>query len=370
LSGIATFHDLDWALNLNPDMKLVLWGLYSNRQHYLKMLDDLISSIRSRSCSGIQGKAADANHIDKFEAMIAELRIARFLLDHNKSVTLLPDNYMGHQQSPDILVTDATTEAYVEVKLFTRDDICDEIIIEGLRAFLQQSTKNVIVNIELGKELSLPRTTFNERNAKITLAETSLQQFKDVFETLDFSRLPIPVKTNSANFVVSASPINRSIVGSMRSTVYSVPSSLKKKLEDDICQKANKRNSWTDTHRSKPFFIGIYCDEFGIDENDVEDILFGARSTVAGCSPLPPVSIPCEIPLACKRGWRSYLESKYLIPRDRTYLDWTRKGIYFTRSETQNISGVIVGRESSSYSFTPNPFCVPEINNPTLASFI
>jgi hypothetical protein len=319
---------------------------------------------------GNSREGGDANHIDKFEAMIAELRIARFLLEHNKSVTLFADNYMGHQQSPDMLVTDATTEAYVEVKLFTRDDICDEIIIEGLRAFLQQSTTSVMVIIELGEELSLPRTTFNERNAKIKLAETSLQQFKGAFETLDFSRLPITVRTDSANFIVSASPINRSIVGGMRTTVYFVPDSLKKKLEEDVCQKANKRNSWTGTDRSKPFFIGIYCDEFGIDENDVDDLLFGTRSTVAGCGPLPPVTIPYEIHHACGIGWKNYLESKYLIPRDRTYLDWTRKGIYFTRSETQNISGVIVGRESGSYSFTPNPFCAPEINNPALASFI
>jgi hypothetical protein len=59
-----------------------------------------------------------------------------------------------------------------------------------------------------------------------------------------------------------------------------------------------------------------------------------------------------------------------LMPRDRTYLNWTNRGIFFTRSETRNISGVIVGRESISYTFVPNPFCALEIKNPALASFV
>jgi hypothetical protein len=312
----------------------------------------------------------DVNDLAKFDAALAELRIGCFLLRHNKNVTFLPDDYMGHRQSPDILATDTARETYVEIKLFTRDDECDEVILEGLREFLQSGTENVMVDVMLGNDPSSPKTTLIERQNKRQMAASSLQEFKDRFTSLDFANLPVEVHTAGADFAVKTSPVTQSLVGAMMTCVFLVPDTLKSKLGEDICYKAQKRNSWTGNHRSKPYVVAIYCDQFGIDELDAEDVLLGERCTIAGNGPMPHILVPPEIQRASQGGWRDYLESKYLIPRDRTYLDWQKRGIYFTRPETMNVSGVIVGRESSFYCFTPNPFCASETNDSTFSSFI
>jgi hypothetical protein len=370
MSQIPNYQNLDWALDRNQGMKTVISNLYASCPPYLKVLDQLIRELRSGNCAGIQEKMRDVGDLAKFGAAVSELRIGRFLLKRNKIVTFLPDDYMGHRQSPDILAIDTTRETYVEVKLFTRDEESDGIISKGLREFLRTRTENVMVDVKLGNDLSLPKTTRIERWRKRHMAASSLKEFKDKFASLDFNNLPVEVHTVGADFSVRTSPITRSLVGVMVTCVFSVPDKLKSKLGDDICYKAKKRNSWTEIHKSRPYVVAIYCDQFGIDDLDAEDVLLGNRCTIAGNGPIPHIRLPQEIQTASQRGWREYLESKYLIQRDRTYLDWQKRGIYFTRPETRNVSGVIVGRESSFYCFTPNPFCAPAINDPAFSTFV
>lgn len=75
--------------------------------------------------------------------------------------------------------------------------------------------------------------------------------------------------------------------------------------------------------------------QFGVDEQDAEDVLLGERCTIAGSGPMPQISIPTEVQRASQQGWRNYLERKYLIPRGRAFLDWGKRGVYFTRAETR-----------------------------------
>ena len=96
MSDLANFPDLDWALNYNSDMKIALSTLYSKNQRYLGTLNELVSELRQANCSGVQEKMRDANHLDKLEATIAEMRIGRFLSQHGKRITFLTDSYMGH----------------------------------------------------------------------------------------------------------------------------------------------------------------------------------------------------------------------------------------------------------------------------------
>lgn len=357
-------------MSRNPHAKTALSTLYAARPKYLAELDSLINELRKGKCQKIQEKMNDANDLQKFGSILAELRIGRFLLRHGKSIVFLPDNYMTGMSPPDILVIDASGQYFVEVKLLTEDDTCTEIILEGLRLFLTTSKFNVFVDIELGKELSTPKTTHTERRAKEKLAKTTLQEFQNKFNKINFSKLPARVTTQGATFIVKTSSVKRSMVEAMRTRVILLPAELREKLKRDICTKASKRNSWRGADLLRPFIVAIYTGQWGIDIDDAKDLLFGARHTVASGLPMPIVTVPQEIQKAASGGWQTYLRTEYLLPHNRTYLNWNAKGIYFTEPSVKNISGVIIGNDSSSYSFIPNPFCDARINNPNIASFI
>lgn len=369
MSTISRFPNLDWALSRNPHVKTALSTLYAARPKYLAELDGLINELRKGKCQKIQEKMNDANDLQKFESTLAELKIGRYLLRHGKSIVFLPDNYMPGMSPPDILVNDASGQYLVEVKLLTEDDICTEIILEGLRSFLTTSKFNVLVDIELDKELSTPKTTYAERRAKEKLAKATLQEFQNKFNKINFSKLPAKVTTQGATFAVKTSPVKRSMVEAMRTRVILLPAELREKLKRDICTKASKRNSWKGADLLIPFIIAVYTEQWGIDIDDAKDVLFGERCTIAGSTPMPKIVIQPVIQHAARRGWQAYLQAEYLLPHKRTYLVWNKRGIYFTEPVTENVSGVIVGDESSSFSFIPNPFCDAQINNPNIITF-
>lgn len=370
MSIVSRFPNLDWALSGNPHVKTALSTLYAARPKYLAELDSLINELRKGKCQKIREKMNDVNDLQKFRSTLAELRIGRYLLHHGKSIVFLPDNYMSGKNPPDILVNDASGQYFVEVKLFTEDDICTEVILEGLRSFLTTSKFNVFVDIELGKELSTPKTTYGERSAKEKLAKTTLQEFQNKFNKINFSKLPARVTTQEATFIVKTSPVKRSMVEAMRTCVILLPAELREKLKRDVCTKASKRKSWKGADLLQPFVVAVYTEQWGIDIDDAKYVLFGERCTIAGSTPMPKITIPPVIQHAAKRGWRAYLQAEYLLPYKRTYLVWNNRGIYFTESVTKNVSGVIVGDESSSFSFIPNPFCDAQINNPNIITFL
>lgn len=370
MSIISRFPNLDWALSGNSHIKTALSTLYAARPKYLEDLDSLINELRKGKCQKIQEKMNDANDLQKFESTLAELKIGRYLLRHGKSIVFLPNNYMTGMSPPDILVNDASGQYFVEVKLLTEDDVCTEIILEGIRSFLTTSKFNVFVDIELNKELSTPKTTYAERNAKRKLAKTTLQEFQNEFNKINFSKLPARVTTQGATFTVKTSPAKRSMVEAMRTRVILLPAELKEKLKRDICTKASKRNSWKGADLLKPFVVAVYTEQWGIDIDDAKDVLFGERCTIAGSTPMPKITIPPVIQHTAKRGWQAYLRTEYLLPHKRTHLVWDKRGIYFTEPVTKNVSGVIVGDEYSSFSFIPNPFCDAQINNPNITAFL
>jgi len=167
---------IDWALQLNQAMRQMLESSFEQTHGYWAYLDELVGFLRSRSVGHVQEKIADANHLDKFYSIVSELEFARILAGKGKDVTLLTDDFFENRTSPDMLVTDSSREAYVEVKRLT-EGRASYMIVDFLRSYLNHPRRMYRVDITLNKELSIPVTKWEEREAREKIAQSVIERF-------------------------------------------------------------------------------------------------------------------------------------------------------------------------------------------------
>jgi len=127
---------------------------------------------------------------------------------------------------------------------------------------------------------------------------------------------------------------------------------------------------WTAEHLRRCYFIGIDCEQAHVHQDDVDIALVGMTVTQWGDLPMPKVELGDEVRLAAAKGWKRFLEEKHVIPSSRTYLDPSKKGVFFTDSDTRNVSGVLVRFKNASVYFLPNPFAYDQINDPRIVSYL
>ena len=322
---------------------------------------------------GIREKLRDANHLRKFHSVVSELEIARLLIRHDKIVEFLPDDYFYPGKSPDIQTSDEKWVFFVEVKKFTEDDAVNKMIAD-IENFLSTSTRNCRVNLMLKQGLSMVTIEFRERKTKEKLATKSVQDFKDKFRQADLSNLPISIDTEGCNFEINESGLNRSYVGITKTGIIDVPiRKVVEKIRYDVIEKAQKRIYWKTNHPSIFYMVAIDCDQPFVDSDDIELALIGDRITIAE-SPVPieialPTKLARGVKKASKKGWEAFLKEQYIIPRDRTFLDISKKGIYFTKRVAKNVSGVLARFRVGDFHWIPNPFAYDEINDPNLVDY-
>lgn len=70
---------IEWALQLNQDMKQMLESKFDQNHDYLSYLDELVGFLRGKNVKGVQEKIANANHLKKFYSAVSELEFARVL---------------------------------------------------------------------------------------------------------------------------------------------------------------------------------------------------------------------------------------------------------------------------------------------------
>jgi len=333
-------------------------------------LNGLLGELRKATCENVQEKIKDANHLQKFYSIISELEIAKFLIYQGKHVTLLTDDYMKNSP-PDMLVTCNGQEAYVEVKRITHDESIN-LIEELLTKFLQKYGYCFRVDLTLSHDLSIPVTKCEERKFKENLTRKTVEEFKEKFSYCDLSRLPLEINVLGTRFEIRKSEFSKGYIGFIHTACITVPrEKLIKKIKRDVCEKAFKRINWSAEHRKKIYIVAIDCEQYWVSEDDVNEALIGRGCYFHSTLPMPPWAPPREvkekIETAKQKGWKEFLIAKHIIPYDRTRLEYD--GIYFTRSETGNISAVLV-RKGNKYYFVPNPFAFDEINDPNLTKYL
>ncbi len=377
-----TSHDsLDWGFQLNQQLEKNLLREYSTKPAFLAYLNSLIELLRSGGVSGIQQKIRDANDSNKFLSIVSEFETARFLVNKRKKIHLLEDGYWKGR-SPDILVADNKHEVYIEVKRFTDDDVVG-IIFDGLRELLPSLSKPYRVDIRLDDVLSIPALNGEARRNKEKLARQSFDEFKSKLASCDLSRLPVIIKTNHVRFSVVSTDSDTGYPGFSTSSVYTVPvQQLIEKLVFDICEKALKRNDWKANKPKSQYLVAVDCEQSDIDENDITHALYGKITKVGilhsnSAKILPPLQMPSvkittEIQHAMDFGWRNFLYDKCIIPNAEKskYLPDDKRGIYFTKKATKNLSGVLVKFRTGGFEFLPNPFADDVMNDASMADYL
>jgi hypothetical protein len=364
--------NLSWSFSKNPEIFDALKEKYPPHHGYWEYLDGLISDLRTGKCEGIQEKLADvANNSSKFKSAVSELEIARVLIQHHKSVKLLPDAYMGKSgsgneiPSPDMLATDTTGEYYVEVNLFS-DDETSGLIVDDLRAFLADSKPPCRVDVSLPQTLSLPANSYAERSTKYTQIKRILEDFKPKFTGTNRNKLPLHIKADGAVFDVSTSGLGKSYPGMVTTDAFQIPSQqIIQIIQYRLSEKAKKRLKWTGNNLDKRYIVAIDCDQITVNDFELYPALIGTGNYYQLKPPAQP--IPAAITNAANAGWRTFLESVHLIPVGHTIIN--PYGCYLTDPLTANVSGVLF-RVGSKLWFIPNPFADPKINDPKILQFL
>jgi hypothetical protein len=364
------FSDLEWALATNTyNLQDLLFNTYKDKLAYLKYLNDLIRFLREHGCSDIQEKLKHISDLLRFRSIRSELEIAKGLIQRNKSVDLLPENYMGMVSPPDLLAVDDEIEAYIEVKRILEDQTTSAII-EFLRRFLRENNYHYIINVVLNEMMSIPVIKWHERRLKEEVIRKALQEFEAKIKTLDPTSLPAEIETNIGKFEIHPSTSGRGFPGVIRTSFIKLPEKkMIEKIRQDVIEKASKRDKWIDEHQAKIYIVALDFEELAYDKDYLEIALIGHRVYVK-----PPLQAPIiyetnEVQHAKELGWEQFLRETCIIPTNRTYLDSNRKGIFFTEPIIKNVSGVI-GKFREELHFVPNPFSFDEINDPRLVNYI
>lgn len=105
-----------------------------------------------------------------------------------------------------------------------------------------------------------------------------------------------------------------------------------------------------------------------MEEDEVGLAMIGSRVTYPEGLALPRIELDQLVESAQTKGWERFLKKECIIPSGRTFLDPSRKGVFFTRQETRNVSAVMVKFADSLY-LLPNPFAQIEINDAELETY-
>jgi len=362
---------LDWALATNQHcLRVQLLDAYQGNTSYLPYLDDLIRFLREHQCGHIRDKLDDVSEPRKLRSTVSELEVAKALIQRGKSVSLLPDQYLGVTGLPDMVATDSYGEVLIEVKLLT-DDGTSEMLVEGLRRFIRDQKQPYVVNVTLNERMSIPainnpKEKRYERQTKTECLKQGLQEFKERVVRIDLASLPVRIDTGIGVFEVYQSKSGRGYPGIVETSPIEVPDDkVVEKIRQDLVEKARKRERWAGDWRRKPFIVALDSRDWDCDEDHLNSALIGETITVI----TRYTSETEDIKVAIRKCWESYMREKYILPHEYTYLNPERKGILFTKRVMKNVSAVL-GITRGCMWFVANPFAFDEINDCALSRYL
>lgn len=169
----SKYHNLSLSLNLNTELKSKLFETYKSKHNYLLGLDSLINELKNLSCNNIQKTIEDVDNLYKFDSIISELEIGKYLAGNGMNVEFLSDDYFGKNPSPEILCKNEYFNSYVEVTKISESEAIVRII-DSLRVLLKNLPYRV--DAKLKSVLSLPKLRGKERKIQDDLVDISLKQ--------------------------------------------------------------------------------------------------------------------------------------------------------------------------------------------------
>jgi len=379
----SKYPNLSWSLSLNTELKSKLFKTYESKHNHLLRLDSLINDLKNLPCNNIRKTIEDVDNIYKFDSIVSELEIGKYLAGKGMNVEFLSDDYFDNKPSPDILLKNELFNSYVEVTRLSENEAIFRVI-DYLRLLLIKLPYRV--DVKLKSELSLPKLRGEEREIHENLVDKSLKQFEESMNN-DISDFPFEIATDDIIFKVYQA--YSGYPGIVESEVIKVPTEkLIEYVKERLIQKAKKRDSYVGEHRNYFYFIAFDCEEKFIDEWDIDLLLYGKTLELGSNVLNLPVEVyekwkqtewnsivskvqndPSweKIVVSIENGWESFLIDKYLIPNNSICRN--QNGIFISEQSMDNVSGVLF-KENDEIIFYPNPFCNAEINDQEIQNIL
>jgi hypothetical protein len=336
-------------------------------------MEQLIVDLQSFGALNLREKLCEADNLDKFYSIVAELDAARFLSRFGKRIEFIVDG-LWKGPSPDMLVRDGNRELYVEVKRVSEDDTISDLRKE-LDKFLPRLTTPIRVDLRLKGELLAPATERPSRLRKARLAKESLDLFKEAIQAANLANLPETISTPQINYDLLPISQAKGFCGTIGSDGVFTPDEpeIIKKLQSDLREKARKRSAWKGSRRTRPYLIALVSELTWLDSATINAAFTGHIIYAPMENDFSILPINRKVEVARSLGWESFLLEIGLIPnRERKiFVKTGDEGCLLTDERLADVSGVlIIVQWTGRYYFVPNPFATAEINAPWLTSFI
>ncbi|MGC9984909.1 MAG: hypothetical protein ABSF35_14925 [Polyangia bacterium] len=342
--------------------------------------------------------------VQKFSALLAEIRFANLLAEKGANVDILRDEAFGLPPiyTPDLRVMlPCGIEALVEVTKRTHHYAP---VTELLDAEIKRAGLPFCVEQVLGDRLSRSAPDGRGRRETDGLSGQVVQEavaalrdatkkgctegavhvlavgavLRSETHAGPQDHLPIPEDVPSrpneeflASFVFRTPELGEGYAGGGVTACHDLGTEHRGKFLSDIEHKAQKRKGLPKKYASTVFLLAIQNAEYDLSPVDVLTILTGARVWPSGTGAQRLHDHPEEHPEAVKAagrsGWQELLdewdygsETQYRFSNYGAYLDGSNEWAH-------EISGVLIGHDADSVlQWLPNPFSRPEINDTRL----
>jgi len=359
------FPFLEKGLRINSELKNELYTTQKNG--YLKYLDQLFEELCNSSCKGIEIKVNETSDLFRFESLVSELEFARYFVRNKMQVELLPNNVFQGRRAPDMLVVGDSKEYFVEVKNIQFDDESYDFGSE-IAGTLNALGLSFMVIIKSASFLSSPAYKYQTRDQKGKQCHDAINEFKDKIGKTPLDSPMISITTKIADIELHPAKKGKSYLGiSTMLQAISEPEEYKERIRFDILQKSKKREDWTGDELSKFYIVAIddnsmffYIDRYNVD-------LFGHATYYCPPLPVPDITVDAMIDFALKHDWKEYLIKMCVLRNNRSVIPENKRGMLFTESAMKNVTAILV-RHGSNFHLLANPFADEKINNANILS--
>lgn len=358
----SQFPSLDRGLISNPRLSQLVCSTFGTG--YLKLLDRLFNDLYNGGCKGVDTKVVEILDLLRFQSLVSELEFARYFVQKDCQVELLPSNAFSGRKAPDMLVTNNSKDYFVEVKNIQSDD--EEYNFgTAIADALNSVGKSFMVVIKSTSKLSKPAYKYETKDQKELDSKSALEEFRRKMRGIPADR---ETKINTAVADIELHPTKKGEsylgISAMKEVITSHGEYLER-IRYDIVQKGSKRNDWSGTELDKLYLVAMDDESVFFDSDWYNIILFGPSNEFYPPLPVPEPTIDATIQHAIDLGWKEYLTRMRILRNNRSVIEDHQRGMFYNQAPMKNVTAIIV-RNKTNFYLLANPFAEDRINSPNI----
>lgn len=329
----------------SPYERATLWTRYQ----------DVLSQKDLSNIQGIKEKLGDASSESKLVSTLSELRIAAVFAELGFQVQLIPDTSREWKSPPDLMLTNGSFRALVEITRWAPDNT-SELIYKLIAPTLEAS--NLVLRFSLSTQLSNLVVSYQQRECREKALETFAQELINLIDNLDQTTLPLCGTIYGVDIKVERAKEGWGRIGSWNTTSCFVSEdAYEKQLIAQLARKIEKPLKWFPVQQKEPYFIAIEVEQEVGQNMLLPQIFYGGRTFVKFMKRdqrrSAAVVYPQIVEERLKTSWRDLLLTLGYDSTRRRYI--SRPGFLPSNPNSLRVCGIIV-LNRGSLSYYPNPF--------------